>query len=274
MTDPAGLASSVLAQLDGARVADDAVGRLGTRIQRLVLAGGAHAYLKTAPHNGPEDLVLEHDRLCWLHGRLPVPEVLGFRVTRDSQQLLISVLPGVPAHQLVGAERDRVPAILADALRRIQAVELAGCPFRGTTEDELAAAEALLARGALDEPAFTAATGLSPATAIEELHMAPAPPRDLVWTHGDFCLPNVLIDHDRLTGIIDWGLARIGDPARDLTLLEDSLRYNFGDAAVPAFYAAWGPPPPRDRVRYLYLLDQLSTYVRGELAATREELPP
>ena len=271
----ADLAASEIMQLDGARVAHDAVGRLGARIQRLVLATGAQAYLKTAPHGGPEDLALERDRLRWLHGRLPVPEVLAFHATHDTEQLLISALPGVPAHELTGDARDGVPALLADVLRRIHAVELAGCPFRATTRDELAAAEALRAHGAIDEPAFTAATGLSPAAAIEELHAAPAAaiPLDISWTHGDFCLPNVLIDHGRVAGIIDWGLARVGDPARDLTLLEDSLRYNLGDAAVAAFYAAWGPPPPRDLVRYLYLLDQLSTYVHAAPDATREERP-
>jgi aminoglycoside 3'-phosphotransferase II len=276
MRDPASPGAAFdLDRIDQARVLHEAPGRLGTRIQHLALPGGAHAYLKIAPHGGPEDLAIEHDRLRWLHGRLPVPEVLAFRIAGGVEQLLVSALPGVPAHQLEGAARAAALPVLADALRRIHAVDVAGCPFRRTTQDEIAEARALVARGAIDAPAFEAEHGVAPAEALAQVIAleATAAPADRAWTHGDFCLPNVVVDGGRLAGILDWGLARLGDPARDLAMLEGSLRFNLGDAAVPAFYAIWGPPPPPDRLRLFDLLDQLFTYVRADPPAPREPSP-
>jgi aminoglycoside phosphotransferase (APT) family kinase protein len=36
-----------------------------------------------------------------------------------------------------------------------------------------------------------------------------------VWTHGDLLPPNVLVDGGRLTSVVDFGIAGVGDPACD-----------------------------------------------------------
>jgi aminoglycoside phosphotransferase len=270
-----------LSQIDRARVLLDIPGRLGTRIQHLQLPGGQRVYLKTAPHGGPEDLSIEHDRLRWLHGRLPVPEVLAFHMDGEDDLLLLSELPGTPAHRLDASLRAMALQVVVEALRRIHAVPVSDCPFRRTTQDEIAEARVMLARGAIDEQGFEAANGMSPAAGLArvvELEAA-LPELDIAWTHGDFCLPNVLVHEGRLGGILDWGLARVGDPARDLAMLEGSLRFNFGDAAVPELYAIWGAAPPRQRLEFFDLLDQFFTHVRVDFAPgsapghARETLP-
>jgi aminoglycoside phosphotransferase (APT) family kinase protein len=37
-----------------------------------------------------------------------------------------------------------------------------------------------------------------------------------VWVHGDLLAGNLLLEGGRLTGVIDWGGAGVGDPACDL----------------------------------------------------------
>ena len=37
-----------------------------------------------------------------------------------------------------------------------------------------------------------------------------------VWVHGDLIPGNLLVDHDRLSAVIDWGALNAGDPACDL----------------------------------------------------------
>jgi aminoglycoside phosphotransferase len=262
-------ASFDFSELNRARVLLDIPGRLGTRVQHLQLRGGERVYLKAAPHGGPEDLSLEHDRLRWLQDRLPVPKVLAFRKDREDDLLLLSELPGTPAHRLEALDGAIALQVVAEALRRIHAVPVSDCPFRRTTQDEIAEAKAMLERGAIDEQGFKAANGISPTAGVVRVVelQAALPGLDGAWTHGDFCLPNVLVHEGRLGGIVDWGLARVADPARDLALLEGSLRFNFGDAAVQDFYAIWGPPPPRQRLELFDLLDQLLTYVRIDSAS-------
>lgn len=44
---------------------------------------------------------------------------------------------------------------------------------------------------------------------------APAWDREPVWLHGDILEGNLLVRDGRLTAVIDWGTARVGDPAFD-----------------------------------------------------------
>lgn len=74
-----------------------------------------------------------------------------------------------------------------------------------------------------DEPARTAIAALQEtidtdaATAAWDFALAtPAWSGAPVWIHGDLLPGNLLCVRGRLTGVIDWGVAGIGDPACDL----------------------------------------------------------
>ncbi len=65
-----------------------------------------------------------------------------------------------------------------------------------------------------------------------------APPwsGESVWLHGDLKAGNLVIDDDRLTGVIDFGALGLGDPAVDLTPAWLALQQQ----ARPAFHEAAG----------------------------------
>ena len=69
---------------------------------------------------------------------------------------------------------------------------------------------------------------------------------DLVFTHGDYCAPNVLLqlpaplaqpdgaepgvpDEPTLTGVVDWGYAGVADRWRDLVKARWSVGFNYGE---------------------------------------------
>lgn len=57
------------------------------------------------------------------------------------------------------------------------------------------------------------------AMAVWDAALAAGPwPGPRVWVHGDLLPGNVLVDGGRLSGVIDWGGACVGDPAVDVML--------------------------------------------------------
>jgi aminoglycoside phosphotransferase len=90
------------------------------------LAGPSRAvYVKRAA-----DLGGERDRLAWLHGRLPVPELVGLFPAAGDDWLVTRELPGVPLYDpSIGWAPARVARTLGEILRAIHDTDAAGCPF-------------------------------------------------------------------------------------------------------------------------------------------------
>lgn len=90
---------------------------------------------------------------------------------------------------------------------------------------------------------------------------------DLVMTHGDFCLPNILTDGERITGYIDMGKSGPADRWQDIALCYRSIRDNLsgaygGEVINPCFKPEQlteklGIPLDKDKLRYYLLLDEL-----------------
>jgi aminoglycoside phosphotransferase len=93
-------------------------------VWRLSASGGA-VFVKRAA-----DLAAERDRLIWLAGRWPVPEVKGFFHEMGDDWLVTPEVPGVPmSHASVGWASERVASTLGEILRGLHATEAADCPF-------------------------------------------------------------------------------------------------------------------------------------------------
>jgi len=81
-----------------------------------------------------------------------------------------------------------------------------GGPLRPRDEPTRAAIDAL--GDAIDAAAVTAAW--------EAALAAPEWDRPPVWIHGDLDARNLLVRDGRITGVLDWGCACVGDPACDV----------------------------------------------------------
>jgi aminoglycoside phosphotransferase len=93
-------------------------------VWRLAGESGA-VYVKRA-----SDLAGERDRLAWLRGRWPVPEVVGFFHVAGDDWLMTRELSGVPLyHPSVGWPPARVAGVLGEILRATHGADTTGCPF-------------------------------------------------------------------------------------------------------------------------------------------------
>jgi aminoglycoside phosphotransferase len=227
----------------------------GVRVFRIPDCG----YLKVASDH--LDLRPERDRLAWLRRQLPVPELLYYAETGTQQWMLISEIPGIPSfHEALWNHTGQVVTLLAEGLRTIHSLDMAACPFDQRLDVLLEAARLHMVQGRVEENEFDPQRRGCP---VEELYgelLAQRPAEEaLVFTHGDYCLPNVLIDPQTrtVTGFVDWGGAGLSDPYHDLALAARSIAFNLGDQWVPPFFEAYGIDEiDYARVEYYQLLDE------------------
>lgn len=239
----------------GARLEDYHEGRLGTRIYRYRRADGSGLYVKSGTGDAGRDLSAERVRLEWLKGKLPAPEVEVYDSRDDQETLVLSEIRGTPSHLL----KDPATAVplVGKGLRRIHALEAATCPFQDVLSEELAEAERRTRERKLNLEGFRETTGgRSPEEVLRELQASREMIRDLVFTHGDYCMPNVLLDGNGIAGFVDWGIAGVADLHRDLMAMSESVTFNCGAEWLGEFYAAYGiAAPDPERIRYYTLLD-------------------
>ena len=109
-------------------------------------------------------------------------------------------------------DRDSLARDVVSLIRAFREIDLVGPPCRRglplLTQDEAA-------RAALDE--LAGEIDVAAATAAWEAALgAPEWPGPPAWVHGDLLPGNLLVRGQRLTGVLDFGLVGVGDPACDL----------------------------------------------------------
>lgn len=164
---------------------------------------------------------------------LPVPEMSLHTLADGTVYALYPRLPGEPSGCDDAAAIGGDVATLLTALHAVEPADalVLGLAAPGTLDLDL------LARRASAE-----VVPLLPWEAVTALHEAfatlrePAPAEVLV--HADLGEANLLVSGGRLTGVLDWTDAHLGDPAMDLTWFVQCL----GEAGARAALARYEPP--------------------------------
>jgi len=165
-------------------------------------------------------------------------------------------LPGVAAHDFGGTPQ-RCVELLAEGLRAWHGLPVDACPFDARLATLLAQARANAEAGRVDETDFDSSRiGRTALDLFAELAATQPRHEDLVVAHGDYCLPNVVLDGDRVAGFVDVGRAGVSDRYRDLALAARSIEYNIGREWVAPFFAAYGVEPDSRRIAFYQLLDE------------------
>ena len=84
---------------------------------------------------------------------------------------------------------------------------------------------------------------------------------EIVFGHGDYCLPNVLVRQSTVVGIIDWSRGGYADRRFDLATALFNLRYNLGQTAyLTTFLHAYGYNEPIETLHMFEVLHALTCF--------------
>jgi len=91
-----------------------------------------------------------------------------------------------------------------------------------------------------------------------------------VLLHGDIGFHNFVLDGDRLSAVLDWEFAHLGDPAEDLAYVRNTVgRALDWPAFIAAYRDAGGAEVDEARIRFFQVWGQLRNLASANLATVR-----
>ena len=192
---------------------------------------------------------------------LPVARVHAWGSEGAEEWLVTQGMPGVDAtrHPL-RAEPARLVSLLAAGLRRFHAVPARDCPYRSPIAAAVDTARLRVRDGLIDpsrdlHPDHGARTPTEALDLLEALR--PEEEEDLAVCHGDYCLPNVLLDTTGVRGYVDLGRLAVADRWWDLAIATWSCTWNLGPGCEDAFWEAYGVRRDARKIAFYRLLYDL-----------------
>lgn len=251
--------------IGGKKYTIDDMGKSGSSI--LIFDDCVLKILDSRLHNEESSVEV----LNWLKGKLPVPEVLAFEKNGDYQYLLMTRIPGeMSCSEYYMEHPGELLPLLAQALKMLWTTDITGCPKSRDFDTELRAARYRVENTLVNvddaEPDTFGENGFENPAALLNWLEENKPAYEPVLSHGDFCLPNVLLKDGKVSGFIDCGDMAIGDKWKDIALCYRSLKHNFdgtfggkvySDFDPDLLFDALGIEPDWNKIRYWILLDEL-----------------
>lgn len=160
--------------------------------------------------------------------------------------------------------------LLANALKMLWKIDVSTCPRVRDLQTEINEARYRVENNLVDledvEPDTFGENGFKNPNELLKWLEENTPEYEPVFSHGDFCLPNILIENNEISGFIDLGDAGIGDKWRDIALCYRSLKHNFDGTYGGKVYPNFDPDllftyleiePNYKKIKYYLLLDEL-----------------
>lgn len=181
-------------------------------------------FLKTAPKG---TLQKESALTRFFHSKGLAAEVLAYE-SREQDWMLTARVPGEDGISPMHLENPkRLCDITAEALRMLHSTDCTGCPIPNRTEEYLATARSNYENKRYDINLFPDNWGYDTPEAAwqvveEQGHLLKAD----TLLHGDYCLPNIMLDNWKFSGFIDLDTGGVGDRHVDLFWATWSLNFN------------------------------------------------
>lgn len=204
--------------------------------------------------------------LNWLQNRLPVPKVISFTQKDGYNYILMSKVKGL---MLFDDEILKDPfnaaKLLADGIKMLWNIDITECPYNNSLDNKLRLAKYRVQNNLVDELdidfEYLMKFNIQSTNELLEYLIKNKPKEDKVLSHGDYCLPNILIKENEISGFIDLGRAGISDMWQDIALGVRSFIYNLKDeykeVYIDEFFNQLGIKKDNFKIKYYILLDEL-----------------
>lgn len=153
----------------------------------------------------------------YFHSKNLGAEVLNYS-SKDHDWLLTKAVVG---HDCIDSEYLSHPKRLCDTiateLRKLHEIDYSDCPVMNRTTEYLAKAENNYRTGNYDKSSFPDSFDYRSAEEAHEVLISGKNAlQSKVLLHGDYCLPNIILDNWKFSGFIDLDCAGVGDRHIDL----------------------------------------------------------
>ena len=187
--------------------------------------------LKIEPQNEETDNAYAITK--WLNQQLPVPTMLAYCVKNGMAYTLMSKMGGkmLCAREYL-KEPEQLIKIAAQGLKCLWEIDVTECAYQSSRlMKRLEAAEYNVMHdlGDLDnvEPETFGPNGFQNPEELLKWLKSNRPEEDIVFTHGDYCLPNIFVTGSKINGFIDIGKMGPADRWQDVAIAIRSLTANF-----------------------------------------------
>ena len=185
-------------------------------------------YLKTAAAG---TLKTEAEMTAFFHRKGLSPEVLGYE-TSDQDYFLTRAVPGEDCiHPQYLGDPKKLAETMGILLRRLHEIDPSGCPVTDRTASFISVTEENHRLGKWHPsrlPDSMKHYSLDDAWATVQQFSRLL--KNDILIHGDYCLPNIMLDNWKFSAFIDVGSGGIGDRHMDLYWGCWSLNFNLKDS--------------------------------------------
>ncbi len=197
----------------------------------------------------------------FLKDKIPVPKTIEYGRYEQGYYFLKEELPGKVLYELLEKDVMGTIEIYANTLKQLHQITIQDFPYQRDLKSILQSLPDQFDSIDLDEvEPITKQRGLQ--KTYERLCELLPKQLDLVISHGDYCMPNVIVGKE--IGLIDLGKTAIDDRYNDLALGLRSLKYNLHLIGIEDskeyllhFLNTYGITDlDRNKIEFYYLLDE------------------
>ena len=208
------------------------LGRSDTKVFKTKLKSNhQEVILKIQYIENKNNLKEEYERLKWIEGKLNTPKAYYYNEKDNIKYLIMEYKKGAPSFEF-----DNIGYQLGKALKQIHQVNIENCPFNKYSPEQLLS-NFLVKLDSIYPEIQDNYKDETKESIIK--FMKENIPNDKVLTHGDYSMPNILINNGEIS-FIDLGELGISTKYLDIYYFMKSLKINKKEEIFQDFLNGYG----------------------------------